>query len=167
MIVTGERTDGRTLLGPLLTERQLCERVGAAPLQLRSWRYLLRVDGRISAGPAYPAFQLDEHGLRLEVCFISLILRRRMPDLEVCDWLVRALPELGTRSPLDWLNQSGRLATLVDHLPIPAEQSSERHLRAEEVRRTWLGLRSERPTPGWATMWERLALSNDAYPLGI
>lgn len=121
-------------------------------------------------GPAYPAFHLDGEGLRLDIAFIALLLRRRVTDLEACDWLVRSNEELGRRSPIGWLNGGGALRILAEVMPMPTRAAPAGGLETDlgDVRQAWLSLRTEIDTPGRTIAWERISAGRgEAYPLGV
>ena len=158
------------LLGPLLTEPQFARRIGRPVRQIRRQPFLLRVSGAISVGPAYPAFLLDGSELRLDLAFVVLLLRRRVTDLEACDWLVRPQGALGNRSPLLWLMAGHSLESVVAVLPEgtrPLPAGVSRPAR-DQIRRAWLEFKHDQATPGWKVAWDQVARGrDDAYPLGI
>jgi len=158
------------LLGPLLTERRFARRIGRSVRQIRRQPFLLRISGPISVGPAYPAFLLDGSELRLDLAFVVLLLRRRVTDLEACDWLVRPQGGLGTRSPLVWLMTGHSLESIVAELPEPTRPLPAGAARPgrEEMRRAWLDFKHGQATPGLEIAWDQLARSREpAYPLGV
>jgi hypothetical protein len=158
------------LLGPLLTEGQFARRIGRPVWQIRRQPFLLRISGPISVGPAYPAYLLDGSELRLDLAFVVLLLRRRVTDLEACDWLVRPQGALGNRSPLVWLTAGHSLKSVVAALPEatrPLPAGAARPGR-EEMRRAWLDFKHGQATPGLEVDWDELARTREAaYPLGI
>lgn len=158
---------GRVLLGPLLTGRQLGRRIGADPRWLRRQEYLLRIDG--PAGPAYPAFQVADHRLRTDVCFMALLLRRRVDDRSACDWLVRPALRIGSVSPLYHLDAGRRLRPLIEALPEPTVDVPERGSTPDldRARHTWLEMRAGSESPGWQSAWERIGRATGTSPLGI
>lgn len=160
---------GRVLLGPLLTERAFAHRAGLPPGSVRRHRSIPRVDSIIGAEPAYPAFMLDGGGLRMDAAFVALLLRRRVGDLEACDWLVRGNPALGGASPLDWMGRGDRLDAVVDNLPPPsrAMPGSVRTGEADAIREEWLRFRGEETTPGWTIAWDAVAERAVGTPPGI
>lgn len=161
---------GRVLLGPLLTEGQFARRIGRPAWQIRHQPFLLRVSGPISVGPAYPAFLLDGSELRLDVVFLVLLLRRRVTDLEACDWLVRPQGALGNRSPLVWLTAGHSLESVVAALPEPTRPlpAGAARPRRDEIRRAWLDFKHDQATPGLEIAWDQLARTRKAaYPPGI
>lgn len=96
---------GRVALGPFLTERQFEQLVHASPGSIRSHPFLLRIAGTLSLGPAYPAFQLDGDIVRADVAWVVTLLKKRMSDLDACDWFVRHNLALGGLAPLEWLDR--------------------------------------------------------------
>jgi hypothetical protein len=96
--------EGRVLLGPFLTEREFEQRVHAPRGSVRAHEFLLRIAGLLSLEPAYPAFQLDGDVVRSDVVWLATLLKRRMSDIEACDWLVRHHRALGGLTPLSWLD---------------------------------------------------------------
>jgi hypothetical protein len=162
-------SDGRALLGPLLTERQFARRAGLSRDSVRRHRCVPRVESPIGLGPAYPAFLLDTDGLRLDVAFITLLLRRRVGDLDACDWLVRPNPVIGGATPLHWIDAGLPLEGLMEALPTPQGPSSERTGTAdvEAIREEWLRFRGDEQTPGWTIAWEQLARTSLATPHGV
>ncbi|MBI5156392.1 MAG: hypothetical protein HZA58_00110 [Acidimicrobiia bacterium] len=105
MSLPGAPRDGRILLGPCLTEREFERRVHATPGSVRGHDFLLRIDGALSLEPAYPAFQLDGDVVRADLAWLVTLLKKHMPDLTACDWLVRPNAMLAGLSPLEWLNR--------------------------------------------------------------
>lgn len=161
--------DGHALLGPLLTEREFARRAGLTGKSVRRHRCVPRIDSAIGLGAAYPAFMLDENGLRFDVALVTLLLRRRVGDLQACDWLVRRNPRLADRAPLDWIGDGLSLERVVDALPTPSAASRER-LRAAEVdaiREEWLRFEGDEVTPGWTIAWERVSGASIAAPHGV
>lgn len=158
------------LLGPLLTEGQFARRIGRPTRQIRRQPFLLRIGGPISVGSAYPAFVLNGSELRLDLAFVVLLLRRRMTDLEACDWLVRSQGVLGNRSPLVWLMAGHSLEAVVSVLPEGTRPLPAGVVRPgrDQIRREWLDFKAHQVTPGVEIPWGRLAREReDAYPLGI
>lgn len=147
------------LVGPFLTEGQFARRLGLKAAQIRPQPWLLRVSGKLALEPAYPEFQLDGDGLRLDVAFVALLLKRRLRDVEACDWLVRPIEALQGLSPLKWLEDGGSLRSVVETLPEPTRPMPDAAPRADlsDVRRAWLDFRSKDAAPGWTISWERIA----------
>jgi hypothetical protein len=82
--------------------------------------HLLRIGGPLCYDAAYPAFQFDEAGVRLDVAVAGMLARRRVPTDEVCDWMVRPNPGLGGTPPLVWLDTFGSLQPVLEVLPPPS-----------------------------------------------
>ena len=99
------RSDGGVLVGPFLTERQFERRVHAPQGSVRSHGFLLRIDGLLSLEPVYPVFQLEGDVVRTDMAWLVTLLKKRMSDLQACDWIVRRNPVLAGLSPLEWLEQ--------------------------------------------------------------
>ena len=161
---------GKVLLGHALTEGQFARRLGQSAARIRRDPWLLRISGKLAVGPAYPEFQLDGNELRVDVAFIALLLKRRVSDLEACDWLARPTTALEGRSPLQWLDDGGSLRSVIEALPPPTHQIPDASPRADlsEVRRAWLDFRSRGTTPGWAIAWDRIARrTRRAHPVPI
>lgn len=121
--MTGSATprDGRVLLGPCLTERELERRVHAAAGSVRGHDFLLRVGGRLSLEPAYPAFQLDGDVVRADMAWLVTLLKKHMSDLAACDWIVRPNPTLAGLTPLEWLNRGLGLEETARAIPTSGE----------------------------------------------
>ena len=161
---------GKVLVGPFLTEGQFARQLGLKPAQIRRQPWLLRISATLGVQPAYPAFQLDKDELRVDVAFVALLLKRRVSDLEACDWLVRPHESLGRHSPNRWLEGGGSLRSVVDILPEPTRHIPDTAPRADlsEIRRAWLDFRSKDATPGWTIAWERIARrAREAHPIGV
>jgi hypothetical protein len=109
--------DGRVLLGPFLTERELERRVHAARGSVRGHDFLLRIGGLLALEPAYPAFQLDGDVVRADMAWLVTLLKKRMSDLTACDWIVRPNPELAGLTPLEWLNRGLALEETARAIP--------------------------------------------------
>ena len=77
----------------------------AEPGSIRSHDFLLRIDGLLSLEPVYPAFQLEGDVVRSDVAWLVTLLKKRMPDREACDWMVRTNLVLAGLTPLEWLNR--------------------------------------------------------------
>jgi hypothetical protein len=112
---------------------------------------------------------LGPDGLRLDVAFVALLLRRRVADLVACDWLVRGNPGLGGRSPLDWIGAGLSLEAAIDALPVPADAPPAREPQSEieAIREEWLRFRGDEETPGWTIAWDRVAGRATATPHGV
>lgn len=161
---------GRTLIGPLLTERAFALRAGLSPAAVRRDRCIPRIGSPVGLEAAYPAFMLDESGLRLDAAFIALLLRRRVSDLEACDWLTREHPALGGLSPLAWMARSGDVDDVVGVLPRPTKEMPTSVARSEEVedmRRQWVQYRGEESSPGWTIDWDRVGRHRTPAPHGV
>ena len=161
---------GRVLVGPFLTESQLARRLGQKTTKIRSDPWLLRISGKLALEPVYPEFQIDGCELRLDVAFVALLLKRRVSDLEACDWLARPTAALEGSSPLQWLQDDGSLRSVVEALPEPTRRLPDAAPRADlsELRRAWLDFRNKGTTPGWTIAWERIAQrTRRAHPMPI
>ena len=157
---------GRVLLGPLLTEGQVARRLGMTRSSVRSRPFLARVGGRICVGPAYPSWMFGAGGVIPEVALLAWLLKRRMDDLDACDWLVRPNRLLEGVSPIDWIHGGRSLERAVAALPGSDTETAARP-EIEEARRTWLAFRGDPVAPGWSARWEDLRQSGSAYPLGV
>lgn len=146
----------------MLTEQRFARSAGMPRLAVRSHRGILRIGCRIGLGAAYPAFQLDEDGLRLDLAFVALLLRRRMSDLDACDWLVRRQPRLGGEVPLEWIGDDRPLERVVGALA----QDDELADGSDAVRTEWLRLREVGTSRGWTARWDRVD-RRAAVPPGV
>jgi len=93
--------------------------MGVTPAAVTAHPHLIRLDGPLCFEAAYPLLQFDEEGARLDVGIVGYLARRRVPDDEVCDWLVRANPALGGAAPLTWLDVFGSVQPVLEALPEP------------------------------------------------
>ncbi len=150
----------------MLTEGQVARRLGVARSYVRTRPFLARVDGRICVGPAYPSWMFGAVGVIPEVALLAWLLKRRMADLDACDWLVRANPLLDGASPVDWLHDGRSLEAAIAAIPGSGSAATARP-EIEEARRTWLAFRGDPVTPGWSARWEDLRANGAAYPLGV
>ena len=96
--------EARVLLGPFLTEREFEQRIRAPRGSVRAHDFLLRIDGLLSLEPAYPSFQLEGDVVRSDIVWLATLLKRRMTDIEACDWLLQHNRALGGLTPLSWLD---------------------------------------------------------------
>lgn len=154
----------------MLTERQFARRAGLSVESVRRHRCIPRIGSRLGLGSAYPAFMLDDHGLRVDVAFVALLLRRRVDDLDACDWLVRPTPALADVSPLVWIGDGQSMERVLAALPKPTKTlpaGQERSTEADAIREEWLRFRGDEETPGWTIAWDRLARRTAATPHGI
>jgi hypothetical protein len=153
----------------LLTEREFARRSGLSARSVRRHACIPRIASPLGLGPAYPAFMLDTGGLRLDVAFVTLLLRRRVPDLVACDWLVRRNTALGGRAPLAWIGSGRPLEAAIEALPVPETARAPRQPQSEleAIREEWLRFRGDDPTPGWTIAWDRIARRARATPHGI
>jgi hypothetical protein len=112
---------------------------------------------------------LDERGLRLDLAFVALLLRRRVGDLEACDWLIRRNPAFGGRSPLAWIGAGLPLEPVIDALPVPphAPPMRQPESEVEAIRDEWLRFRGDEKTPGWTIAWDRIARRSTPTPHGV
>jgi hypothetical protein len=113
--------DGVTLIGPFWTRRQTARFLQLSDREVRSQASLLRIEGGVCVEEAYPAFQFDDGAIRREVQFLARLLKRRVSDIEACDWLVRPRRTLDNRSPIDWLAADGDVDRVVRALPPPTQ----------------------------------------------
>ena len=166
----GRPAGGLALLGPLLTEREFARRAGLTRTSVREHRCIPRIGSPIGIGAAYPAFMLDATGLRLDVAFVTLLLRRRVTDLEACDWLVRPHPQLSNLAPLHWIGIGEALEAVIDVLPPPTRSTPDSiptTAETEAIREEWLRFRGDEETPGWTIAWDRLAGRSMPRPHGV
>ncbi len=112
--------DGVTLVGPFWTRTQVAGLLGTLPAAVAADRTLLRIDGRLSVEEVYPAFQFDGRGMRREVAFLARLLKRRVLDVEACDWLRRPRRAIDGRTPMDWLAMDGDVDRVMRILPAPS-----------------------------------------------
>ena len=112
--------DGVTLVGPFWTRRQVAAHLGITIGEVRRQPILLRVVGALSVEEVYPSLQFDESGVRREVGFLARLLKRRVTDVEACDWLLRPRRRLDNRSPIAWLAADGDVDRVVRSLPAPS-----------------------------------------------
>lgn len=112
--------DGLLLVGHSWTRRSVARHIGATPAEVVANPHLLRIDSPVSYEEAYPAFQFDEQGIRVDVAVTGLLIRRRVPDDLACDWFFRPNPAASGASPLAWLDNGGTLDRLLEGLPTPA-----------------------------------------------
>lgn len=119
-----ERVDShRVLLGPFLTEQEFEERVHAPPGSVRDHAFLLRIEGAIAAGPAYPLFQVSDDAVRTDIAWIVTRLRQsHLGDIAICHWLCDPEPRLAGMTPLDWLDRDWSFERVVGVLPEPDRQ---------------------------------------------
>jgi len=92
------------------------------PATVTAHPHLLRIGGPICLEAAYPCLQFDGEGVRIDVAMIGMLVSRRVPDDEVCDWLVRPNPALGGTAPLTWLDVIGSLEPLLMAMPEPTRK---------------------------------------------
>jgi hypothetical protein len=150
----------------MLTEGQVARRLGMTRSSVRSRPFLARVDGRICVGPAYPSWMFGPGGVIPELAFLTWLLRRRMADLDACDWLVRPNCRLDGASPIEWIRLNGSLETAVAALP-GSDTETQPRPEIEDARRTWLTFRGDSVTPGLSARWEELRRNGSAFPLGV
>lgn len=153
----------------MLTEREFSRRARLPRADVAAHRGIPRIACSVGVGPAYPAFMLSANGLRLDVAFVALFLRRRVTDLEACDWLVRRNPDLNGLTPLVWIGLLYPLDRVIDCLPPPTRTvpGSDPTFDVRAMREEWLRYRGEAMTPGLTIPWERLERSTAATPPGI
>lgn len=132
----------------------MARRLGELPEAIRWRRDLLRIDAPTGVEEAYPTFQFEADGLRREVAFVVLLLKRRITDEESCDWLLRTNPRLGHRTPSEWL-RTGAIEPVIEALPRPTRPmpGPAPDIDLAEVRSAWLRLNGV-DVPGWHTPWE-------------
>ena len=122
----------RVLLGPFLTEQEFEERVHAEPGSIRDHAFLLRIDGTIAAGPAYPLFQVSGDTVRTDIAWLVTRLRQsHLGDIAICHWLCGPEPHLGGMTPLDWLDRDWSFERVVQTLPEPRHQREQPPVRTE------------------------------------
>ena len=112
--------DGVTLVGPFWTRRQVARYLGVTRGRAREHRHLLRIEGALSVEEVYPVFQFSHGTVRREVVFLAQLLKRRVTDVEACDWLLRQVRSLDNRNPIDWLVADGDVDRVVRCLPAPS-----------------------------------------------
>jgi hypothetical protein len=112
--------DGVTLFGPFWTRRQVAAYLGATPSEVRRHPTLFRIEGALSAEEVYPSFQFGDGSATREVTFLARLLKRRVTDVEACDWLLRVQRRLDNRTPIAWLAVDGDVDRIVRSLPQPS-----------------------------------------------
>jgi hypothetical protein len=112
--------DGVTLVGPFWTRIQVAGLLGRTPLAVAMDHTLLRIDGPMAVEEVYPAFQFGNGSVRREVVFLSRLLKRRVSDVEACDWLMRPRRSLDGRTPVAWVALDGDVDRVMRILPAPS-----------------------------------------------
>jgi len=112
--------DGVTLVGPFWTRAQVARLLGRPPDEIALDRRLLRIDGSLAAEEVYPAFQFGNGSVRREVAFLARLLKRRVTDIEACDWLMRPRRSLDGRTPVAWVALDGDVDRVMRILPTPS-----------------------------------------------
>lgn len=113
------RPDGLLLIGHCWTRARVARHIGAQPAEVAASPHLLRIDAPIAYEEAYPVFQFQPSGLRVDVAVTGLLIRRRVSDDRACDWFFRPNPAVGGTTPLLWLDKGGSLDRLLVGLPEP------------------------------------------------
>jgi hypothetical protein len=113
------RPDGLLLIGHCWTRRRVAGHLEIAPAQVVASPHLLRIDAPLAYEEAYPSFQFDENGLRVDVAVTGLLLRRRTADDAACDWFFRGNAAVSGTTPLAWLDGGGSIDRLLGGLPEP------------------------------------------------
>ncbi|MCJ7725807.1 MAG: hypothetical protein MUP76_05395 [Acidimicrobiia bacterium] len=112
--------DGLLLIGNSWTRVQVAHHLRISPDAVAAHPMLIRLDGPLCFDAAYPCLQFDQEGVRLDVAVVGLLAGRRVPDDEVCDWLVRPNPTLSGVAPLTWLDLIGSIRPVLSALPEPS-----------------------------------------------
>lgn len=112
--------DGVTLVGPFWTRTQVARLLGRTPEAIAADETLLRIGGAMTAEEAYPAFQFGNGSVRREVVFLARLLKRRVTDVEACDWLMRPRRSLDGRTPVGWVALDGDVDRVMRILPTPS-----------------------------------------------
>lgn len=150
--------DGVLLVGHSWTTGRVAHHLRTTSAAVTAHPHLLRIDGPICLEAAYPCLQFDEDGVRIDVAIISMLVRRRVTDDEVCDWLVRPNPTLAGTAPLTWLEVIGSLEPLLMALPEPTRQhpggTAADDGTSEQIE-SWIrrGARSQAPGQRGASAW--------------
>ena len=111
--------DGVTLFGPFWTRRRVATYLGSTPSEVRNHPTLLRIQGALSVEEVYPSFQFGGGAVIREVAFLARLLKRRVTDIEACDWMLRVRRGLDNRTPNAWLAADGDVDRVVRALPEP------------------------------------------------
>ena len=151
-------SDGLLLIGNSWTRAQVAHHLRIAPDVVAVHPMLIRLDGPLCYDAAYPCFQFDEDGARLDVAVVGMLAGRRVPDDEVCDWLVRPNPLLGGVAPLTWLAVTGSIRPVLDALPepsgpFPGSRPADDDTPAKVL--SWVH-RQEESGPGRAADWQSI-----------
>lgn len=112
-------SEGLLLIGHSWTRAQVAHHMAIPTDAVAVHPHLLRLGGPLCYDAAYPCLQFDAAGVRLDVAVVGLLAGRRVPDDEVCDWLVRSHPGLGGTAPLTWLDVIGSVQPVLMALPEP------------------------------------------------
>ena len=151
-------SDGLLLVGHSWTTGRVAHHLRITPAAVTTHPHLLRIDGPICLEAAYPCLQFDGEGVRIDVAMIGMLVSRRVPDDEVCDWLVRPNPALGGTAPLTWLDVIGSLEPLLMAMPEPTRQhpggAATDDGTSDQVE-SWIrrGARSQAPGQQGASAW--------------
>ncbi len=156
--------DGVLLVGHSWTTGRVARHLWITPAAVTAHPHLLRIDGSLCLEAAYPCLQFDGEGVRVDVAMIGMLVKRRVTDDEVCDWLVRPNPALAGTAPLVWLDVIGSLEPLLIALPEPTRPhpggTAADDGTSEQVE-SWIrrGAHSQAPgrrgAPAWSDYRER------------
>jgi hypothetical protein len=111
--------DGLLLLGHCWTGLRVARHLGLPLTSVCGHPHLLRLDCPLCTEAAYPEFQFDAEGIRLDVAVAGMLAGRRVADDVVCDWLVRVNPGLDGTAPITWMDTVGSLEPVLRALPEP------------------------------------------------
>jgi hypothetical protein len=125
--------DGLLLIGNSWTRAQVARHLAIPQGAVTGHPHLLRLDGPLCYDAAFPCLQFDAEGVRLDVAVVGMLARRRVPDDEVCDWLVRSNPKLGGTAPLQWLDAIRSVQPVLEALPEPSGPLPGRRLAGDEA----------------------------------
>jgi len=123
------------LVGPFWTRLEATEDLGCTDDCLLGRGDVLRIGARLSQ-EVYPAFQFEHHHVREDIAaVVTLLLRNDVTGAVISDWLVYPNPDLGGKTPLDWLDRGQPEKTVLDSArrSIPALQAATAELRSHNL----------------------------------
>jgi hypothetical protein len=117
-MATGREPDREMIfVGPFLTRRQAVSRSGMGLDELAGHPGVLRLSGDFAVEEVYPAYQFTRNGLRNDLATVVERFNGQRDAWSICDWITRPLPDLGGKSPLRWLDEGGKLPSVLSAVP--------------------------------------------------
>ncbi|MGZ8754694.1 MAG: hypothetical protein ACXW15_05850 [Acidimicrobiia bacterium] len=123
------------LVGPFLTRDEATHDLGCDDECLLHRDDVLRIGARLSQ-EVYPAFQFEDHHVRVDIAaVVEMLIGNDVTGAVISDWLVHSNQDLDGTTPLSWLNRRLSVETVLEaaRRSLPSLQETTADLRSHNL----------------------------------